>query len=494
MRRKSLLTIVAAIFVIPLICSCGRPEFEKAECQFEVPSGVEVECGYLRVPEDRDREDSPMIRLHVAIIPSHNENPAPDPVVFLQGGPGGYALEWIEYWLMLSGRIRGERDAIFFDQRGVGFSEPSLNCPEAEEGWFDDWTLDIRQKELNENYNQALEACYQRLITEGRNLNAYNSEANAADVDDLRRALGYKQWNLYGSSYGTRLALTVMRDYPEGVRSVILDSAYPPQVDYFVELANNFQRALELVFEGCAADASCSERYPRLETVFYETVDQLDQTPLRLRMRRPRTGKNYEVVLNGDRMILVTREMLYHTHLIPTIPRMIYRLSEGSAAGLFDTLGMLIFFDDYWSEGMCYATECGEEAPFGSPELIDAANAAVAPRLLEAVNGLGLYLACDGWTVEAKGELENQTVVSDIPTLILAGELDPVTPPSWGQAAAEELSKSQYLEFPGFGHGVMGSGHDSGACSFQVVKDFLKEPETEVDGSCAGEFELVFVR
>ena len=248
-------------------------EFESAQCQFEIHPGQTVDCGYLTVPEDRSQPDGPTIRLHVAIFRSHSDNPAPDPIVYLEGGPGGQALEAAS--LVFNRRFApflADRDLIMFDQRGVGYSEPALDCQELIDLTYETLAQDLSPEEILALSTEAIRSCRDRLVSEGVNLAAYNSAESAADLNDLRLALGYEEWNLYGISYGTRLALTTMRDYPQGIRSVILDSTYPLPVSINTETPANFDRALNVFFGGCATDPAGSEAYPDLETVFWELV------------------------------------------------------------------------------------------------------------------------------------------------------------------------------------------------------------------------------
>ena len=144
--------------------------------------------------------------------------------------------------------------------------------------------------------------------------------------------------------------------------------------------------------------------------------------------------------------------------------------------------------NDDLSEGLYNSVECVEEAPFGSPEDVIAANAAVEPRLSQAINNTALYQDCAAWDVTPAEAVENQAVVSDIPTLILSGEHDPITPPAWGFSAVEHLSRAQHLVFPGVAHGVLGSS----GCSNRVVDDFLSAPEQPVDTSCVAELSPLF--
>jgi pimeloyl-ACP methyl ester carboxylesterase len=231
------------------------PNFTSSSCDFIVPGGRDVTCGYLTVPEDRTQPDGAAVRLHVAVFLSESGNPAPDPVVYLEGGPGGEPLETLIFTFEdYFAPYLTERDVIIFDQRGTGLSEPSLACPELVEAsleYLDDVLSDEEEADV---YLGAMTDCRERLLADGVNLAAYNSRENAADLNDLRIALGYDEWNLYGISYGTKLALTTMRDFPEGIRSVVLDSAYPLQTSLIIDVPANMDRAFDTLFAGCAAD------------------------------------------------------------------------------------------------------------------------------------------------------------------------------------------------------------------------------------------------
>jgi pimeloyl-ACP methyl ester carboxylesterase len=489
--HRKLLLVVYVLFFAGMLAACERlnaPRYEETECPFSTDSSHKIECGILKVPEDRSQEEGPMIELHFAIIHSRDPDKLPDPVVALQGGPGGLSLDAMDYWLYILGRTLVNRDVIVFDQRGVGYSQPSLNCPELEEPYYAHFANDLSSVEQDEIFNQALKTCRDRLVQEGVNLSAYNSAASAADVDDLRRALGYSEWNLYGSSYGTRLALTVMRDFPQGVRSVILDSVYPPQEDLFSSIAVDMQRALDLLFERCAADPECSQSYPNLEQVFYDVVHQVDAQPVTLEVYRPSDLEKYDVLINGDRLIRSVYDLLYWPDDIADLPKVIYEIAEGDWETFSRKVRFGQFLHDDLSEGLYYSVECVEEAPFGSPQDVTAVNAAVKPRLSQAMNNTNFYKDCAAWDVAPAAAIENQAVVSDIPTLILSGEHDPITPPAWGFSAAENLSRAQYLVFPGAAHGVLGSS----GCTFRVLEAFLSAPEEPVEASCVAELPTLF--
>ena len=174
----------------------GIPAFEEAACAFEIPEGFNPRCGYLVVPEDRSQPDGRTIRLHVAIFESTSPNPAPDPVIHLIGGPGGSALNNVRPILMKGGtEILEQRDYILFDQRGTQYSDPFLYCLPYDEYLWDAREQAMSLAEYNAGALPILDACLEEWRSQGISLAAYNSVENAADVNDLRLALGYDQVN-----------------------------------------------------------------------------------------------------------------------------------------------------------------------------------------------------------------------------------------------------------------------------------------------------------
>lgn len=466
-----------------------QASFEDSECAFEAPADYAVDCGYLVVPEDREgATNERMVRLHVAIFASESANPQPDPVIYLEGGPGGDALEAIPY--IFEERFApflADRDLIMFDQRGTGYSQPSLDCPEYRELSLAllDQVLPLEEEERL--FLESMEACRSRLVEEGVDLGAYDSAASASDLDDLRRVLGYEEWNLLGISYGTRLALTAMRDYPQGLRSVVLDSAYPPEVNIVTETPANLARAMETFFTACAEDEACNEAYPDLRTVFFDLVEQANAEPISTSVFHPLSGERYEARLAGDDLIGVLFQGLYSEEIIPVLPQFIYGTADGDYELLSALLSNLIASDEFLSVGMNFSVQCQEEIPFTTRAEAQAATEDY-PELetyfqSSATSGQTAFTTCDLWDVPAAPAVENEIVTSDVPTLILAGEFDPITPPAWGARTHERLSNSYLVTFPGLGHGVSLAGD----CPRSVVMAFLEDPSSEPDIGCLTE-------
>lgn len=458
----------------------AAPRYVTADCEFAPPDGVKVECGWLSVPEDRARPDGPGVRLHVAVFRSLRANPPDDPIVYLEGGPGVDALERLPLVFNVWFRpFLANRDFIMFDQRGTGYSTPSLACPEMTQLSFDLLPQDIRADESARLWEAAALECRARLAAEGVNLAAYNTLANAADLEDLRLALGYERWNLIGSSYGTRLALTAMREYPQGIRSVVLDSVRPLQVNESQTPADA-ERAFQKLFQGCAADPACDAAYPDLERTFYDLVAKLNTDPVTLPGVDPFTGRGYQVLINGDSLISTLFQALYSTDMIPSLPRMI---ADSAQKGEFGPWVRLIMNNvsqsDYFSYGVMYSARCYDEIAFETREQLSQADQAF-PQQQDVFDMASFWNICAAWGAGAAPAIENQPVRSDIPALLLAGAYDPATPPDDGRAAAATLRRSFFFEFPGAGHGVTLDG----GCPFSMTLAFLDDPLRKPDDAC----------
>lgn len=468
------------------------PTFETAACQFEFTIEADIQCGTLIVPEDRTRPER-MIRLHVAIIASHSNSPAPDPVVYLNGGPGDHTLVAADYFVTQFKDILDQRDLILFDQRGVGFSEPALDCPETMAAIVAHIETDLEPAVELANYRIALADCYTRLMAQGVNLSAYNSAASAADLDDLRQALDYEAWNLLGVSYGTRLALTAMRDFGSTgtIRSVILDSVFPPQADARAVASANIDRAFNLMFARCAANEGCNSTFPDLKTRFYQLVDNLNEAPVTVIVTDRETRMSYRMPFNGYDLIDALFGMMYSPDQIITLPQLITRLEQRSTVGLSEWLTNFLRQPDYISLGMTYSVQCAEEFPFNDPALFEASLSGLPLQLSTYIQTNADHVAaiCALWQVEAADPLETEPVSSDIPTLLLSGDYDPVTPPSFARETAAYLKRAYTFEFEGQSHNLVASH----ACGMELVGTFLDQPETPPDDSCLGDLYFGFV-
>lgn len=423
--------------------------------------------------------------LPVAVFKSDSPTPAPDPIVYLSGGPGENALKTVELnFNTIFAPYLATRDLIMFDQRGTGSSNPALNCPEIKEFLFENLTADTDLQTFMDQSLDSYRRCYDRLSAEGVNFAVYNSAQNAADVAMLRVALGYEEWNLLGASYGTRLAQTILRDNDAGVRSVVLDSVYPLEVNLQTDTPANLKRAMDLFFAMCAADETCSTEYPDLETVFWDLVAEYNETPFLLTTADIFTGERREVLTYGDSLIRELFRALYQPEMIELLPRLIFNLRNGDTDLLARISSRSLSLIDFVSTGMQISVQCREEIYFTDP---DEEAAAVAEFeefgttfISSSMTGLLGLDICEFWQTGTPDAKENEPVTSDIPTLIVHGELDPITPPFWGRQVAERFDKAFFFEYPAQAHGP---GLIS-ACARRMVLEFIDNPQEEPDRSC----------
>ncbi|MFM9845257.1 MAG: alpha/beta fold hydrolase [Dongiaceae bacterium] len=465
------------------------PRYEEAECWFVVPQDQKAECGFMTVAEDHTKPEGRTVRLPVVVIKASSGKSKADPIVFLTGGPGqpiGADKDGIKDWWLFADfwPWMKTRDLILFEQRGNGMSEPSLNCAEADARGMDMLRSLEDTAKVQKIYAEAIAACRNRLIGEGIDLNLYGTRETVKDLTDLRHLLGIKQWNLHGVSYGTRLALSAMRDAPEGVRSVILDSPYPPEVHAYEVQAAGVELAFQKLFEACAKNSYCRRRYPNLERAIFEQIDWLNIRPLPVTVTDPRNGEPVTIHVTGKALVEITRWALAFTDARYALPHYLAAISavdpavlEPAVRGMVD--GYLGLGSGDMSEGKYYAVECVEEIPFNDPVLV---------RELEKKHhrfaGFGYKLdelsACEAWPKVTPDASLKAPIKSSIPTLVLSGELDPITPVEYGQMTASRLDHSFLIEVPGLGHSLLSNSE----CAVEIAEDFLDNPRKKPSEAC----------
>lgn len=459
------------------------PRFESGEC---VGDGLQalarsaeytIECGHVIVLEDRDDESGSTVSLPVAVARTPNPSPEPDPVIYLAGGGGHAHLDYADYFIDTVGdAVLADRDFIQYNQRGAPDTRPELSCPGYTNFLFDLAADPALGSLWTDEHMDYLADCEAALAESGVDLTQYNSAANAVDARDVRIALGYDEANYYGTSYGTRLGLDLVRDFPEGVRSIILDSVYPPDVGYYTEYASTMHRAFTAVFEGCASDPSCSARYPDLESDFYATVDQLNAEP-------EVAGSPFgPVSVDGGVFMDAMAIYLYSPDWIPRSPQAIDRVASGDLRPVEDVVvGAITAPDINWS--MFYAMQCREEIPFEDfSEAVSLGENLPDQIIGHYTQGFARFHfeMCERSTSGIAQTIESEAVESTVPALVFAGGYDPATPPYWSEAAADRLGNAVYVEFPTMGHGIMRSNN----CGLEIGLAFIDDPTVDPNTSC----------
>jgi pimeloyl-ACP methyl ester carboxylesterase len=457
--------------------------FDPAACMFKLPVGIKdgdgVQCGYLTVPEDHSNPDGPTLRLAVAIIKSRATNPSQEPLVMAQGGPGGSTIETYAETLLSKRNFVPDRDIILFDQRGTKYSTPNLYCTELDKLLADTVEKRLTPAEDDRLSLEALQACKTRLSGDKIDLSAFNSLENAADIEDLRTALGYNRINLYGVSYGTLLALHYMQMYPQSLRSVILDGVVPPQTNYILNSARTMDQDFTKLFNSCKQNPGCNRAYPDLEQVFFKLVDDLNQNPVHVSLTDKDTNTTYsKAVIDGDTFMEGVFEMLYVGSIIPALPRMIFDAQNGNYE-FFQRIYSILLFDRSMSIGMYYSVVCAEETDF-TPKDQDLTGVRAQIAKYESRGPQFILDTCKIWNVKSLAPTVDQPVQSDVPTLLLSGGFDPITPATYADTAANTLKHNFEFVFPTGGHGQALDGD----CQNSIIKAFLDNPSQKPDASC----------
>jgi pimeloyl-ACP methyl ester carboxylesterase len=455
------------------------PRLADASCRFSIPDSTRVRCLDFTVPADRRVTAGATITLRVALVSSTAARPAADPVLWADFGDGANSIQdslnRIPEMPFLAGR-----DVILLDQRGTGESNPFVRCRTVDTVAGDLLTTDPAT--IAANTVAAWRDCRTSLGASGVDLGTITGAANVADLVDLRAALGIRQWDLFGISAETWVALGVMRADPQGVRAAVLDSVVPAQADLLADWGPNAGRAIDHLFAVCAADPECAKVHPDLAQRFDATVARLNASPAHLAYSNQFSGRQEEANATGGILTLAVFDALYDTTLVPQLPALI----EGAARGdtrLLERELSLEAMAPFWSAApVYYAVDCAEFFDFTTRATIDAALAGSRPAVRTTFGfwaPLGLDI-CAALGIDRAGPPAHEAVSSDIPTLILSGGFDPITPEPDPQLAASTLSHARIVSFPSSGHGVL----QGNPCAASIANAFLADPAAAPDQSC----------
>lgn len=424
-------------------------------------------CGQTEVWENRELESGRRIQLRYAVLRAYSASPAKDAVFFLAGGPGQSAMTLAHDLAPLLEGVRRERDIVFLDQRGTGESNP-LTCELADPG-------DPQEQFRTDFDEEKIKDCVARLDADPTQ---YTTAAAVADLEDVRSALGYDRVNLIGASYGTRLALAYARKHSAHLRSMVLDGVAPPELRLFLDFLPDGQRALDQAFDYCERNADCSASYPSLRQDFTALMKRLEQAPLVAKVSHPETGEELEITLTAAAFAAAVRGMLYSAEVSQLLPVVIEQVAQGKLDALL-TQSMLVSHSvqSTMSLGLLLSVACAEDLPrVGDRELEEYATHSFLP----ASSVTEMRRACAVWPHRSAKAEDAAPVVSDVPTLLLSGELDPATPPRWGDVALQGLRQGLHVIVPGQGHGTLSAG-----CVPKLVSRFVRDGSTRgLDTGC----------
>lgn len=440
---------------------------ETEKCELSAAGGrisVSALCGTLEVAEDRGRSDGRSIELAWAVVEARTASPEPDPVFFLAGGPGQSARDVAPVIANALSDINRTRDLIFLDQRGTGGSN-ALECEIDEDTFLTEPDLD--------QINDLLRECHQGLDADVRH---YTTIDGAEDLEALRQHLNLETINLVGGSYGTRMAQVYLRRFPDAVRSMIIDGVVPTRLKLGAEHAEMLDRSIDKLMARCAADATCSENFPDLAQAFEQLKAKYAETPVKIQVTHPRTGVAEELEFSAAVLASSLRFLAYSPVSQMMIP---YLIHEAAATGSPERLAaQALMTNDQMSQGMAiglnFAVGCSEDWPYW-PADSDASGTLLGNSFTE------LYAkVCSWWPADPVGADYHQPFESAAPILILSGELDPVTPPQYGEEAHEQFGNSLHIVSNGRGHITI-----TDSCIASIATEFVAEASVEdLDTEC----------
>jgi pimeloyl-ACP methyl ester carboxylesterase len=448
-----------------------QPVFDETACDLPAVSpeiGSRLRCGTVSVPRSYDNPAAGRFTLAVVVVRSAQQPALSDPVVYINGGPGSPLTIYADH--QARSPYAPGRDLILVDQRGTGRSEPNL-CPEHDGALLDAAVAvatDTTDEALAERQT-AYAACRAEAAARGFDLKDFGTSVTVADFEWVRRALGVERWNVYGESYGTTVAMSLLALHPDTVRTAVLDSIYPP--DPGPMLSANVADALDAFFADCVGDQVCDAAYPTLDTTYQETVAGLAQAPLIVSVPPEMQLPDDQVSLTSTLFETLVSGLIYYPTAYPSLPRIIASVHDRGSQGLGQVLASArADLATEVNRSTYLAVECRDRPHYRQP----------LPAGASVLDRLQPYGLCDDWSEIGPAPLV--PVGTAVQTLVLAGEFDPVTQPSQSQHVAALIGpNARWVEFPHIGHNVRAFS----PCGAKIAADFIANPAQSPDTSCA---------
>lgn len=432
----------------------------------------EARCGTYEVFENRGSKGGHRIPLKIVVLPALSPRPAPDALFILAGGPGQAATDNADFYARVFAQVRRERDIVLIDQRGTGSSNP-LDC--------DLYGRSV-QGHLGDLFPlEAIRAC--RAEWERRaDLRLYTTPIAMGDLDELRAAMGYERINLFGTSYGTRAAQVYMRRYPNRIRSVILKGVTPMTVPLTLPMARDAQRALDILFDDCAADEACRAAFPNLRQEFRAVLNRLEQGTVSVEISDSTNGQTERVEMSRGAVTPTLRSLMQSVGGAAQAPMLIHRAFEGDFAPLARAaLSIRRSFPQGVSVGVFLSIPNAEDLPFSDARTIarESEGTFLRDYYFQQIARAGEILP--------RGSVPRnyrEPVRSNIPVLLISGFLDPATPPSGGDEVARHLPNSLHVVVRNGSHAYGGLS----PCVDNLMAQFISNGSVRgLDTSCVNQ-------
>ncbi len=439
------------------------------QCRLEHPlkvTSVEARCATLSVPLDRGHADGEKIALHIAVVPALNRRSTSAPLFLLAGGPGQSAADMYVAQSAAFSRISRDHDLVLVDQRGTGRSS-ALACEYPE-----DWQ---EPADPMPALRQATQACLGKY---GDRVRFYTTSVAVRDLDAARAALGYEQIDLYGASYGTRVAQLYMRRFPTRTHAAILDGVTFPEQIIGPDTPKDGEHALELIVARCKASAGCEAAYPDLQQELDALLKQFGSQRVGITLEDPNDGTPRQLDFTRNILGAALRFLSYSATQASLLPVLIHQAAHGALAPIAaQTVMSTRQVSDQLAAGMQYSVLCTEDAPYIAA-VIDRTALAKTYQGTDQIDAM--LEVCKLWPRGPMDADLHSPLHSDVPTLLLSGEADPVTPPADAERAARGLTVKRLLVLAGEGHGQLNV-----SCVPRLMAVFLNSADPEgLDAGC----------
>ncbi len=460
------LPLIVLTLALAAAAGASASELELEDCRISAgPSfpGIKARCGDFERPLDPERPDGETITLRVAVVPALSLDPEPDPVVPLAGGPGQGVTQFYTAYAAAFEPLRRNRDILLVDQRGTGRSA-ALTCDLGEEI--------LEGSMSDEEALRITRECLDELPHDPR---FFTTSVAVRDLDAVREALAYPALNLYGVSYGSRVAQHYARRFPGATRTIILDGVVPPELPLGPDIALESQRAVDEIFARCAEQPACSDSFPELAASFQRVLSELRDAPVDVNVPDPVSGENTSFAFGPNEFGVAIRLLAYQPNTIALIPLFVHEASVGNfdplAAQFLTTTQSLA---EAIAVGMHNSVMCSEDnARYDVADLDREALEAsyLGPDLVDMMADV-----CSVWPAGPVDDDLAENLETDIPTLLLSGSADPITPPDYAVRAASGLERAWLLTGEHQGHGQITVG-----CMPEVVAGFVTAAGLEDD-------------
>lgn len=473
------------------------------ECPFTAFRGDAAACFQATVPmhysdvrEDGTLpEDAPRLTLAITGLQNFVSAEDPNPLVIIAGGPGQAASAMLP-GVATALHLRRHRGIIMIDQRGTGASEPSLNCETASALEIDDNRLNDPDLSPATSVEERLTQCISEWLERGVDFNAFDTRSAVYDLVAIRKGLGIRQWNLHGTSYGGRVVQDAMRIDPDGIRAAVINSPQALSPHYDRDFAENRARLFEQLFADCAADRYCDEEFGDLKAHLEKIRAHLSEEGMDIYLRPSADGQLQRVTVGWPDVVNGLYAHMNFSNSAEPVARYIHELSRmvDGRLSLNDDEVARIFQNSLQDEDygmalvMHVAVRCREDVPAFDAAIMTAAAARDPALYVEDTSVSSYGAACEATGVSPVDPDFYEPVTSDIPALILTGDMDPLTPTSWAQKAHETLANGQLVSFRGMAHDIFGTS----ICAQAITANFLEAPLEKIDDTCARTYRPVF--